>query len=141
ATTDITSADGTSGRAVEIDERLAEAKVETCQPSPAARMATALFNYSLVGRNQGRRGATKAELMAALMLPANGAWSPFSAVEEVFSALTGDEGLGALEVNKPANSAERYWLTIKQTLRMFFNSAKGQIAETDALALVRETAE
>src|SRR5262249_59409317 len=73
ATTDITSADGTSGRAVEIDERLAEAKVETCQPSPAARMATALFNYSLVGRNQGRRCATKAELMAALMLPANGA--------------------------------------------------------------------
>jgi hypothetical protein len=141
ATTDVTSADGRSGRAVEIDRKLAETKVDTCQPSPAERMATALFNYSLVGRSQGRRGATKAELMAALMLPANGAWCRFSAVEEVFSALTGDEGLGALEVNKPANAAERYWLTIKQTLRMFFNSAKSQISESDSLAFVRETAE
>jgi hypothetical protein len=95
---------------------------------PAVRMATALFNYSLVSRGQGRRGATKAELMAALLLPTNGASNSFLAVEEVFLTLTGDEGLGALEINKPGNSAERYWLTIKQTLRMFFNSAKNQIA-------------
>jgi hypothetical protein len=141
ATTDITSADGSSGRAVEIDRKLAQAKVDTGQPSPAVRMATALFNYSLVSRGQGRRGATKPELMAALMVPTNGISSSFSGVEEVFSALTGDEGLGALEVNKPANSAERYWLTIKQTLRMFFNSAKSQIAETDTLALVWESAQ
>ena len=136
ATTDITSADGSSGRAVEIDQKL----VDAGQLSPAVRMATALFNYSLVSRGQGRRGATKAELMAALLLPANGVSSSFLAVEEVFLALTGDEGLGALEVNKPGNSAERYWLTIKQTLRMFFNSAKSQIAETDTVALVWESA-
>lgn len=123
ATTDVTSADHGNGRAVEIDRRLAEAKVGTHQPGPAVRMATALFNFSLVGRAQGRRGATKPELMAALMLPADGVWSSFSAVEEVFWALTGDEGLGALEVSKPSNAPERYWLTIKQTLRMFFNSA------------------
>jgi hypothetical protein len=141
ATTDITSADGSSGRAVEIDCNLAASKVDASQPNPAVRMATALFLYSLIGRSQGRRGATKPELMAALMLPANGTWSSFSGVEEVFWALTGDEGLGALEVNKPANASERYWLTIKQTLRMFFNSAKSQIAEADALELVWETAE
>jgi hypothetical protein len=140
ATTDITSADGRSGRAVEIDRKLVDAKVDTGQLIPAVRMATALFNYSLVSRGQGRRGATKAELMAALLLPANGVSSSFLAVEEVFLALTGDEGLGALEVNKPGNSAERYWLTIKQTLRMFFNSAKSQIAETDTVALVWESA-
>jgi len=140
ATTDITSADGGSGRAVEIDRKLVDAKVDTGQPCPAVRMATALFNYSLVSRGQGRRGATKAELMAALLLPTNGISSSFLAVEEVFLALTGDEGLGALEVNKPGNSAERYWLTIKQTLRMFFNSAKSQIAEPDSVALVWETA-
>ena len=140
ATTDITSADGGSGRAVEIDRKLVDAKVDTGQPCPAVRMATALFNYSLVSRGQGRRGATKAELMAALLLPTNGVSSSFLAVEEVFLALTGDEGLGALEVNKPGNSAERYWLTIKQTLRMFFNSAKSQIAEPDTVALVWETA-
>ena len=57
ATTDITSANGTSGRAVELDRRLAQANVSAGQPSPAVRMATALFNYSLVGRTQGRRGA------------------------------------------------------------------------------------
>jgi hypothetical protein len=140
ATTDITSADGGSGRAVEIDRKLVDAKVDTGQPCPAVRMATALFNYSLVSHGQGRRGATKAELMAALLLPTNGVSSSFLAVEEVFLALTGDEGLGALEVNKPGNSAERYWLTIKQTLRMFFNSAKSQIAEPDSVALVWETA-
>jgi hypothetical protein len=140
ATTDITSADGGTGRAVEIDRKLAITKVDVGQPAPAVRMATALFNYSLVTRRQGRRGATKAELMAALMLPANANSSGFSAVEEVFWALTGDEGLGALEVNKPANSAERYWLTIKQTLRMFFNSAKSQITDTDTLFLVWESA-
>jgi hypothetical protein len=99
ATTDITSADGSSSRAVEIDRKLAGANVDTGQPGPAVRMATALFNYSLVSRGQGRRGATKAELMAALMLPTSGSLSSFSAVEEVFWALTGDEGLGALEVN------------------------------------------
>ena len=140
ATTDITSADGGSGRAVEIDRKLAGANVDTGQPGPAVRMATALFNYSLVSRGQGRRGATKAELMAALMLPTSGSLSSFSAVEEVFWALTGDEGLGALEVNRPSNSSERFWLTIKQTLRMFFNSAKSQIAESDILALVWESA-
>ncbi|MBM1169932.1 DUF499 domain-containing protein [Microvirga arabica] len=141
ATTDITSADATSGRAVELDRKLADAKLATDQPNPAVRMATALFNYSLVGRGQGRRGATKAELMAALMLPTNDPTKTFSAVEEVFSTLTGEDGLGALEVNKPANSAERYWLTVKQTLRMFFNSAKSQISEKDKLALVWETAQ
>jgi hypothetical protein len=141
ATTDITSADGSGGRAAEIDRKLSAANVDTGQPGPAVRMATALFNYSLVSRGQGRRGATKPELLAALMLPQNGTSSSFAAVEEVFWALTGDEGLGALEVNKPANSAERYWLTIKQTLRMFFNSAKSQIAETDTLALVWESAQ
>src|SRR5439155_22483818 len=35
----------------------------------------------------------------------------------------------------------RYWLTTKQTLRMFFNSAKSQIAENDTLALVWESAQ
>ena len=140
ATTDISSADGSSGRSIELDRRLEGAKVSTGQPSPAARMATALFNYSLVGRTQGRRGATKAELMAALLLPANGGVSPFSAVEEVFWAVTGEEGLGALEVTKPANAPERFWLTIKQTIRMFFNSARMQVSEDNKNGLVWETA-
>ena len=140
ATTDISSADATSGRAIEIDRRLADAKVAVGQPAPAVRMATALFNYSLVGRTQGRRGATKAELLAALLLPAGEVAIPFSGAEEVFFAVTGEEGLGALEVTRPANAPERFWLTIKQTLRMFFNSARLQVSEDDKNALVWEIA-
>jgi len=140
ATTDISSADGTSGRAIELDQRLADAKVSAGQPAPAVRMATALFNYSLVGRTQGRRGATKAELMASLLLPANDTASPFSAVEEVFWAVTGEEGLGALEIARATNAPERFWLTINQTLRMFFNSARAQISGDDKNALIWETA-
>jgi hypothetical protein len=99
-------------------------------------MATALFIYSLVARRQKRRGATKAELMAALLLPADGHGSNFSAVEEVLWALTAEDGLGALD---PTYVPERFWLTIKQTLRMFFNSAKSSVQESDKLALVWET--
>jgi hypothetical protein len=142
ATTDVTSADGSSGQAVEIDRDLRAANVDAGQPNPAVRMATALFNYSLVARSQGRRGATKAELMAALLLPANGGSISFSSVEEIFTGLSGAEGLGALEVNRSAtNQPERYWLTIKQTLRMFFNSAKNQVDEDQAYALVWDTAQ
>lgn len=140
ATTDVSSADANSGRAVEIDRRLDDTKLAVGQPHPAVRMATALFNFSLVGRMQGRRGATKAELMAALLLPVNGEASAFSAVEEVFLALTGEEGLGALEVTRPPNAPERFWLTIKQTIRMFFNSARVQVSGEAKDALVWETA-
>jgi hypothetical protein len=141
ATTDITSADGSSGRAVEVDEYLRTQKIATGQPNPAVRMATALFNYSLVGRAQGRRGATKAELVASLLIPAGGATSSFANVEQVFIQLTGEEGLGALEVARPGNAAERYWLTIKQTLRMFFSSAKNRIVEPAQSELLWETAQ
>ena len=115
ATTDVTSADAGSGQAVEVDRKLAATGVDAGQPAPAVRMATALFNYSLVSRSQGRRGATKPELMAALLVPANGTASPFAAVEEVFTAITGSDGLGALETARSSNNqATRYWLTIKK---------------------------
>lgn len=141
ATTDITSADGTSGRAVEIDRTLVDNEVDVSQPEPAARMASALFNYSLVGRAQGKRGATKAELMAALLVPRGYGTSSFADVEQVFIHLTSEAGLGALEVAQPSNTADRFWLTIKQTLRMFFSSANNQIGDDQAQALVWETAQ
>ena len=141
ATTDITSADGSSGRAVEIDGELAANQVDVSQPQPAARMASALFNYSLVGRAQGKRGATKAELMAALLVPRGSGSSSFADVEQVFIHLTGEAGLGALKVAQPSNAADRFWLTINQTLRMFFTSANSQISDDQAEALVWETAQ
>jgi hypothetical protein len=78
--------------------------------------------YSIVGRPQGRRGATKAELLAAIFGPA-GAAVPYPAADEVFNKLTGDEGLGALEVTTPTNAPARWHLSIKQTLRMYFTAA------------------
>ena len=125
ASTDITSGDGTSGRAVAIDGQLQAAGVDASQPAPAVRMATALFCYSLVARRQGRRGAIKPELLAALLEPAAGAaGTPFPAAEEVFNLLTAEDGLGALEPMTPASGPPRYWLTIKQTLRMYHNAAQ-----------------
>jgi len=125
ASTDITSGDAASGRAVIIDGQLHEAGVDAGQPAPAVRMATALFCYSLVARPQGRRGAIKPELLAALLEPAAGAaGTPFPAAEEVFNRLTAEDGLGALEVMTPTAGPSRYWLTIKQTLRMYHNAAQ-----------------
>lgn len=122
ATTDVTSTDGSGGRAVIVDASLRRDGVTVGQTTPAVRMATALFCYSLVSRGQGRRGATKAELMLAIFEPA-GALTPYPAAEEVFNKLTGDEGLGALEVTTPSNAPARYHLSIKQTLRMYFTAA------------------
>jgi hypothetical protein len=123
ASTDITSGEGTSGRAVTIDGQLHEAGVDAGQPAPAVRMATALFCYSLVARPHGRRGAIKPELLAALLEPAAG--TPFPSAEEVFNALTAeDSGLGSLEKLTPNSGPTRYWLTIKQTLRMYHSAAR-----------------
>lgn len=122
ANTDVTSTDGRSGRAVHVDEVLRGDGVTIAQPAPAVRMATALLGYSIVSRGQARRGATKAELMLAIFGPA-GAPVPYPAAEEVFNKLTGEDGLGALEVTTPANAPARYQLSIKQTLRMYFTAA------------------
>lgn len=122
ANTDVTSTDGRNGRAVNVDEALRRDGVALDQPAPATRMATALLCYSIVSRGQARRGATKAELLLAIFGPA-GTLAPYPAAEEVFNKLTGDDGLGALEVTTPSNAPARYHLSIKQTLRMYFTAA------------------
>ena len=71
------------------------------------------------------------------------AWgSPaFTAAEEVFNALTGDEGLGALEVTTPPNAPARFYLSIKQTLRMYFTAAMALVKSEERDELVWETAQ
>lgn len=140
ANTDVTSTDGASGRAVTVDAALRRDGVTVDQPAPAVRMATALLAYSIVSRGQGRRGATKAELMLAIFGPA-GAPVPYPAAEEVFNKLTGDEGLGALEVTTPSNAAARYHLSIKQTLRMYFTAAQAVVPGDARGELVWEQAQ
>ncbi|MFI6059634.1 DUF499 domain-containing protein [Streptomyces sp. NPDC051286] len=123
ATTDVTSSDGSAGRAVAIDQRLRTAGVTARQDHAGVRMATALFCYSMVGRPRGGRGATKAEMLAAILEPIPAPGTPYTDAEEVFNALIGEDGLGALEITQPANAPGRYYLSIKQTLRMYFTAS------------------
>jgi hypothetical protein len=142
ASTDITSADASSGRAVAIDERLRKDDVDLGQPAPAVRMATSLFCYSLVVRPQGRRGAIKAELLASLLEPA--AERPvvsFADAEEVFNQLVGEDGLGSLEGVSPSNAPARYWLSTVHTLRARFRAAAHQVGVDDKDALAWRTAQ
>jgi hypothetical protein len=141
ATTDITSTDGTGGRAVTIDARLRTDGVTANQPAAAVRMATAFFCYSLVSRPRAGRGATKAELLAAIFEPGPPPGTPYTEAEEVFNALTGDDGLGALEVTTPPNAPARYYLSIKQTLRMYFTASLSLIDAAARDKLMWETAQ
>ncbi|MEA5365410.1 DUF499 domain-containing protein [Amycolatopsis sp., V23-08] len=141
ANTDVTSTDGRGGRAVDVDAALRRDGVAVGQPAPAVRMATALLCYSIVGRGQGRRGATKAELLHAIFGPA-GQQVPYPAAEEVFNKLTGEaEGLGALEVTTPNNAPARFHLSIRQTLRMYFTAAMAMVPPAARGELVWEQAQ
>jgi Protein of unknown function (DUF499) len=139
ATTDVTSSDGTGGRAVSIDARLRQSGVTARQAAAAVRMATALFCYSLVTRPRAGRGATKAELLAAIFEPDPG--TPYTEAEEVFNSLTGDDGLGSLEITTPPNAPARYYLSIKQTLRMYFTASLSLINSEARDQLLWETAQ
>ncbi|HTJ68791.1 MAG TPA: DUF499 domain-containing protein [Actinospica sp.] len=138
ATTDITSSDGSAGRAVEIDKRLRKNGVAASQDHAAIRMATALFCYSMVPRPRAGRGATKGELLAAILEPVPKPGTPYTDAEEVFNALTSEDGLGALEVTQPANAPGRYYLSIKQTLRMYFTASLAFVDTTACEKLVWE---
>ena len=137
ANTDIISSGGNKGTAFALDAKLATDGVFVGQPLPAVRMATATFAYSLVPRSQGARGATKAEMLGSLAGPG----VPFAAAEEVFNALVSspsEGGLGALERSAPATArgVERFHLSIKQTLNMFFSNALTMVSDDAALERV-----
>jgi hypothetical protein len=139
AATDITTKDGTRGRARAIDAILTERGINTGQPSTSLRMATALFCYSLVPRDQAKRGATKPELLASVYNPG----IEFNSAEEVFNLLISDEeGLGALEVTDSTSGrgTARFHLAIAQTLRMFYKQAKNSVTTPDRDAYLWERA-
>lgn len=141
ANTDIISHGGGGGTAMVIDMALQSAGVQANQPSPAVRMATACFAYSLVPRPQSTPGATKAELIAAIGGPSVG----YIPAEEVFNALVaspGQGGLGALERTRgPGKAPERYYLSIKQTLNMYHSNAMNMVSDDAALERVWKRAQ
>ncbi|WP_435152616.1 DUF499 domain-containing protein [Micromonospora aurantiaca (nom. illeg.)] len=142
ANTDVVRPGGAGGTAFTLDAALASSGVAAGQPAPALRMATACFAYSLVPRAQAARGATKPELIAAIAGPA----VPYAAAEEVFNALVAgpvDGGLGALERTRPAHgkSAERFYLSIKQTLNMYHANAMTMVSNGLALDRVWKRAQ
>lgn len=137
ANTDVVRSGGGGGTAYALDTRLAETGVQAHQPAPAVRMATSCFSYSLVPRAQAARGATKAELLAALYAPG----VEYADAEEVFNALIAtpvEGGLGALERTSPAagRGAERFYLSIKQTLNMYHANAMTMVHVNKALERV-----
>lgn len=143
ATTDIINSSGGGGTAYNVDLRLSDDGVDVGQPHPAVRMATACFAYSLVDRAQGVRGATQAELMAAI----HGTGVPYTGAEETFNALTAppnEGGMGALEntisTDKRKAAKSRFYLSIKQTLKMYHANAMGSISDDAALVEVWEQA-
>lgn len=130
AGTEIISIGSSSGHALDLDKRLSESGVDLAQPRPAVRMATALYNLSLINRAQGTRGAAKEELLSAV-------WTPdttFTAAEELRVRLIDiDEGLPSLEIDEPGNGRDRYWLSIKNVLNSLHKAAKTQINADSAL--------
>lgn len=129
--TDISSKDGARGRAVEIDRAQEATGIALGYPGAAVRMATALFHYSLVSRKQAKRGATRAEMLAAAFEPASDC--DFGNAETLFNLLTSEEeGLGALDTQTGSGSAPtRYLLSTQQTVRMFYRSARLQVQPAD----------
>ena len=124
---DVTSADRADGQAVLADARITDGRPWVdIQPQPAVRLATALWLYSVAVRAQGKRGATKAELLAALFVPDER--FGFADAEEVFNALTDDEderGLGTLDVIQGSGGSvpNRYLLATQLNKRMFQRNA------------------
>jgi Protein of unknown function (DUF499) len=138
ASTDVVTRDGTGGRARNADATIEARHLALGQPAPAQRMATALYCYSLVPRDQARRGATKAEMLAAVYAPG----CEFQAADEVFGLLVADdEGLGALETTAAEGGIlARYRLSISQTPQMFYRQAKATILPDERDAFLWERA-
>lgn len=133
AQTDVISTDRQQGRAAQIDARLAgdDPPWRTAQPTPAVRMGTALWMYSVANRGQ-RAGATKPEILAAAYVPDDR--FGLAAAEEVFNALVDDEdGLGALDVieGTGGGAPTRYALSTRNTLRMVHRNARNRVDPDD----------
>jgi hypothetical protein len=139
---DVTSADRTDGQAVLADQRLSDGRGWIdIQPQPAVRFATALWMYSVAVRAQGRRGATKAELLAAIYVP--DAHFTYADADEVFNALTDDEderGLGALDViqGSGGGTPARYLVVTQLNKRIFHRGALQRTSPEDSYGLVWE---
>ena len=141
---DVTSNARDDGQAVRIDQRITDGRAwVSVQPTPAVRLATALWMYSVAVRAQGKRGATKAELLAALYVPNEG--FTFGDAEEVWNVLTDDEdeqGLGALDTIQGGGgtSPNRFVLVTQLNKRMFQRNALNRTTPENSYELVWERA-
>lgn len=139
---DIINTGGGGGTALALDARLADAGLDVRQPHAAVRMATACFAYSLVPRPRGPRGATKAELLASVIVPG----LAYATAEEVFNALVAppsEGGLGALERQRPGSGKgpDYFYLSIKQTLTMYHSNALTMVSAEQSSEQVWTTAQ
>ena len=139
---DVTTTDRKDGQAVLIDERMTEGRPwAAIQPQPAVRMATALWMYSVATRAHSRRGATKAELLAAVYVP-NTTFG-YGDAEEIFNVLSDDEeerGLGTFDtiLGGGGNTPNRYQLVTHLNKRSFQRNALNRTTPEDSYALIWE---
>ncbi|MFG1685198.1 DUF499 domain-containing protein [Nonomuraea sp. NPDC049269] len=142
AQTDVISSDRRQGRSLLIDQEISNGRPwSSAQPLPAVRMATALWLYSVAARAQGKRGATKPELLASVFVP--NIEFAFADGEEIFNALADpEEGLGAFDIipGTGGTSPTRYQFSTTKTLRMFHRSALGRTTPVSSWELIWERA-
>lgn len=138
---DVVNVDRTHGYALNTDAEFNKdgRSWASSNPRAAERLATALWMYSLVPRGNTKRGATKAELLAATFVPDSS--FTFPDAEEIFNNLTDfEEGLGSLDVMEGSggNTPARYRLATSNNLRMFHRTAKSRVSPDDAYRYIWE---
>lgn len=134
ASADIVADDDEHGAARQLDlsDARRSAPFVAVNPRPAERAATALFLHSIIGgRAQGRRGATRAELAAAMFVP--DASFAYTDAEAVLAELANpDRGLVTREeIPGKGGQPPRWFLTTRQTLNMHYRAERQAVAEEE----------
>lgn len=134
AATDIVAEDDRHGAARELDlsESRRQAPCYAANPRPAERSATALFLHSIIGgRAQGHRGATKAELKAAMFVPDPSFTHPDA--ETVLAELADlQHGLATREeIPGRGGQPPRWFLTTRQTLNMHYRAERQAVTDDE----------
>lgn len=134
AVADIVAEDDRQGAARQLDlsDTRREAPYYAANPRPAERAATALFLHSIIGgRAQGHRGATKAELKAAMFVPDPS--FTHSDAETVLAELADPQHGLATREEIPGRGGQppRWFLTTRQTLNMHYRAERQAVPDDE----------
>lgn len=134
AAADIVAEDDRHGAARQLD--LSDSRIQApyyaANPRPAERAATALFLHSIIGgRAQGHRGATKAELKAAMFVP-DAAFTHPDADTVLAELADPQHGLATREeIPGRGGQPARWFLTTRQTLNMHYRAERQAVTDDE----------